>query len=423
MYTDRILASKMEILNQGVDKRRITMQHLRRHFQLGFCALVVCLFLGARPARGQSAAPDPQPQCPDPTEEPRQEDAVPPDGCFYGSLHLTRTSYEIAKDVCTYDDPKNQEPKDKKTCLPTLIKELGKMSEDDRCKAHPTTALILHQEITEMVLTASLQVDGFLAEIDSETAHIRAVKDILSARQTTAINHDSLGNDAGTGGGAVGSFLALGAKTAMTAGTWVGGVSGVIGSGFGFGTYIMTARSPKGCFPDYNPDYDSHAKSKCSDLKQPVALNIDPLHNPKGEDPCDSGNKSTPKQFPHGCSPSMLSYLLFQIDPGFHSHYDYTIDKYLDRNREELGDEWGGTSNLGQLVKHGPKSELVHDADIERLITRNDSPRKLSIDDLTDRQNKLADVRAVASRINRDLSRLTEDLARGLRCPLPSVGN
>jgi len=279
----------------------------------------------------------------------------------------------------------------------------------------------LHQEITEMVLTASLQVDGFLAEIDSETAHIRAVKDSLTARQTTAINRSSLGNDTGTGGGAAGSALALAAKTAMTVGSWVGAVSGGFGAGFGFLNYYETARSPKGCFPDYNPDYNSHRNSECSDLKEPVTLKIDPVHNPKDKDPCDSANKSKPNQFPHGCSPSMLSYLLFQIDPGFHSEYDQTIDTYLDRNRKELGEEWGGDTELGKLVKlskDAPKDNLENDPEIERLITRNNSRRKLSIDDLTDRQNKLADVRAVASRINRDLSRLTDDLARGLRCPL-----
>jgi hypothetical protein len=56
------------------------------------------------------------------------------------------------------------------------------------------------------------------------------------------------------------------------------------------------------------------------------------------------------------------------------------------------------------------------DQKIERLITRNTDPRKLSIDDLTDRANKLADVGAVVSRLNRDLSRLANDLAKGLRC-------
>ena len=52
----------------------------------------------------------------------------------------------------------------------------------------------------------------------------------------------------------------------------------------------------------------------------------------------------------------------------------------------------------------------------EALFTTNRSPSKLSIDDLTNRANKLADLRSVVARMNRDLSRLMEDLATGLQC-------
>jgi hypothetical protein len=179
------------------------MRYLRPHYQLGFCALLVCLFLGARPARGQSAAPDPQPQCPG--EAP---------GCvFCGSLLLTKTANEVAQAVCLYDDIRDRhKPGDPTTCLPKLITDLGTLK--DPCDTQATKTLTLRQKIADMILTVSLQVDGFLAEVDSETAHIRAVHDSLTDRQSAATRRSSLGANAGTGGGAVGSALALGAKTA-----------------------------------------------------------------------------------------------------------------------------------------------------------------------------------------------------------------
>ena len=71
------------------------------------------------------------------------------------------------------------------------------------------------------------------------------------------------------------------------------------------------------------------------------------------------------------------------------------------------------------MTRNNSSNKLSSDDQrIDALITRNTSPRKLSIDDLTDRANKLADVRAIVSRINRDLSRLTDDLGKGLRCSL-----
>lgn len=338
------------------------MSDLLRIGRLPYYSFVVCLVLSPLPARGQADSSEPQNQC-----YPAPTPAVGTGGvCYVGNLMLRRTSANIAEGVCSGDDLK--------ACLPALIQKLGAMKPDDRCEALAPRALILRQEITEMVLTASLQVDGFLAEIDSETSQIRAVHDRLSDRRDSAISHSSLGSAIGTGGGAVGSALALGANTVVTVGSWVGAVSGAVGAVYGFRGYFQ-GHGPKGCFPN--------VAEKCPDLREPIDL----VNIPK--DTC-SGK---------GCSPSMLSYLLTDKDPGFHSEYEPVIKEYLRTRKQELIEQW----ELG-----GKK--------IDALIARNTEPRKLSIDELNDRANKLADVRAVVSRAKRDLSRLMQDLSVGLRC-------
>ena len=327
---------------QVARRRCETMQYLQRNYQIGICALALCLFLGACPARGQSAAPDPQvqpqPQCPEPGDLAGANSDPAAGFCYYGNLRLRNTSLKIANDVCLPYDPGTPEHQGpgRKHCLPALLKKLGKMSEDDRCMAQATTALILREEITERILTASLQVDGFLAEIDSETNRIRAVKDSLTDQQTSAMNRSSLGVNVGTGGGAVGSALALGARTAVTIGGWIGAVSGISGAAFGFYNYFATARSPKGCFPD-NP------KSKNASCKPLVCPN-------------------------HGiadrtCSPAMLVDLFPETRPGtalFHSDYDPVIENYLQREKEQLIKDWTpalggslGNNLLGKRLLRG----------------------------------------------------------------------
>lgn len=383
------------------------MSYLRLH--LGFCALVTSLCLAARPAQAQSAVP--RLQCPN-TVSPDTNLPDKTEGCFYGDIYLKRTSFDMAKMVCTTDSPDGPN-----TCpLPELIMRLGNM--DQRCTTQTTRALTLRQEINDLVLTASLEADGYVAEIDSETAQIRAVHDHLADKRDRAVGKSTFGSAVGTAGGAVGSALALASDTAMTVGSWVGAVFGAVGAGYSF-AQIFVAKGSTGCFPDYNPNWDpnSSKETQCPDLKEPVKK-LEPKSSKL--DPCGDS-------ISHGCSPSILSYFLFEIDPGFHSKPDPMIETYLitsrpelNRNsyRSELMGEWGTSQDTIEALKSKDKaSKLSKDERaIELLSTRNESPRKLSIDDLTDRTNKLADVRTIAARINRDLSRLTADLAKSLRC-------
>ena len=280
----------------------MTMKYFQRHGHVGICAFIACLLTQALPAQGQSAS-DPEPACYATSTSP-----VTGRFCHVGNLSMRQTSSEIAKEVCSGEAPN--------TCVSALIQKLGAMKPEERCDALATKALILRQEISEMVLTTSLQVDGFLAEIDNETARIRAVHDRLANRRDTAVGHATLGSAIGSGGGAVGSALALASNTAATVGSWVGAVSGGVGAVYGFWGYFR-AHGPTGCFPNV-PD------AECLDLKRPMEL----VNIPK--DACEGA----------GCSPSMLTYLLIHKDPGFHSEYDPVIRTYLESRRSELIEQW-----------------------------------------------------------------------------------
>ncbi len=368
------------------------MRPLPRHSQLGICVFAACLFVGASSARSQSPAPEvqtesPSPQC-DPDSHLRGKD------CYLGDLYLRGTSYDVAIDVCLSNTPREGVPAGRKTCLLPLLQKLGAMPEVERCGAKKIDELLLRQKITEVITTASLEVEGFLAQVDNESNHIREVKDHLSDQQSKHLSQSSLASNVATGGGAVGSAFEIGVKTA-TAGNWVGAIFGGLGAAFGFVNYFETLRSPKGCFP-------TTGKSSC----QPFVCPEDGTAN-------------------RGCSPTMLYHVFTppdrdpEADPNlFHSRYDLVIQNYLDdpthNRRLALIASWNekrpGTSE--------EKEKTAEKAEQERLTSNQNSPLKLSIDDLADRQNKLADLRTLVARINRDLSRLTNDLATGVApCP------
>jgi hypothetical protein len=332
---------------------------------LWICAVAVGLFLAARPTCGQST-PDSKPTAAD-------------DDC--GQLLLgtpnERTSTFVANLV------RGTDPAGRETRACDLIRKLGAMTEPDRCIAQATNALILRQELTDMILTASLQVDGFLTEIDNEAGHIRAVHDGLADRRDSTVNRSSLGSAAGTGGGAIGSALALvGGAASTAAGNWLSATFGGLGAAFSFWGYFK-ANGPKGCFPDVQG----------TPCQKPNAQVVS----------CED-----PKNHPGGCSPTMLYHLLLSKDNdkkiGFHSDYDPLIERYLETGwRQKLIAEW-------QWDEKNPNYAL---------IAGNSDPRKLSIDRLTDRANKLAELRGVASFIKFDLSLLMTDLSPRLVCPLP----
>jgi len=375
------------------------MRHLRLHARSGPCLLVVCAILGSTLALGQST--------------PNGES----DSCTLvektGDICLGETATSVAKQVCSKvyvkdcsnaernngtckrDYVKDEHNKDvPPLCAYDLISKLNQIPAGERCGQRAAEALLLRQRINDLILTASLQVDGFLAEIDSETGQIRAVHDALSDHRDAKVNRSTLWSAVGTGGGAVGSSLALVSKTA-TAGNWVAATFGGVGTLFGFlGWYQQ--RGPKACFP--------HPEDKRCRVSTAAASDT------------------------ASCSPTMLFHLVFpDKNASCHSDYDLPIDKYLDSGwRETLTGPW-----LQEVAKQGKKKNestcandpLACDKNYPLmsgepyLFARTEMPMKVSIDDLTDRANKLSDLRSVVARMNRDLSRLTETLASELQCP------
>jgi hypothetical protein len=268
------------------------------------------------------------------------------------------------------------------------------MSEADLCGTKKIDELLLRQRISEIIMTASLEVDGFLAQVDNESNHIREVKDRLTERQSNALSRSSLATNVATSGGAVGSALEIGVKTA-TAGNWVGAIFGGLGAAFGFVNYFETLKSPKGCFP-------TAGKNSCERFDCP-----------------EDGTAN------RGCSPTMLYHVFHPADPDaeagpqlFHSNFDLLIQNYLDEpadnRRTALIASW--KEKKPGISEEEEKAD--EKAEQDRLTANQNSPLKLSIDELMDRQNKLADLRALVGRINRDLSRLTNDLTTGVAaCP------
>jgi hypothetical protein len=378
------------------------MPHVGHRFSLTVIALFFSLLLTANIgiAEGPDAAT--RFQC-----EPEKPHQMGKDLC------LSDTAFEIAQEVCSKN--KNDLSNAPKICVSDLIEMLGQMEPADRCCAQATHALLLRQEISEMILTASLQVDGFQSEIDSEIAQIRAVRDELASRRDKAVSHSTFAGAIGTGGGAVGSALALGSAAVATAGSWVGAIFGGVGAVFSFIGYFQQA-GPQGCFPDLSTD--PNQKKPCSKLDKKSDLTC-PSLNLGSDNPCTNANLNQPI----GCSPHMLLQLFCPDVVAsaktqdarawlYHSGYDYAIQRYLAAPSPEHTFSRGAT-----LVQSWAYAAFESNGHVNNsLISGNTDPLKLSIDDLNDRANKLADLRTIVARMNRDLGRLTEDLATGLRC-------
>lgn len=341
----------------------------------------------------------------------------------FGDICLSCTARSVASEVCfklyekkCSNDETNcawvyREDKNNKRCVIGLIQQLGAISAADRCGSRAAEALLLRQEINDLIVTASLEVDGFTSEIDSEVGQIRAVHDDLSDKRDDAVSESALGSAVGTGGGAAGSALALASKTA-TAGSWVGAIFGGVGAIFGFRGWYQQPRGPKGCFPS-PPGVQT---KKCQ-----ISAQV------RKEDLCPS---ASPTPSPN-CSPTMLSHLVF---PGssldsyatFHSGYDLAIDNYLTENNrgQNLIQHWLDQARQEKTRKVSDDYKSLASSKNYALVstepflfTSNSHPGKVSIDDLAKRSDKLVDLRSVVARMNRDLSRLTENLAQELTCP------
>ncbi len=217
--------------------------------------------------------------------------------------------------------------------------------------------LSLRQRITEAIVSASLEIDGVLAEIESETDRIRNVRAQLEARRDRALAISNL------------------------AGLVAGGFTGVVGTALQFRDSTQKAGNVIGV-----------AGGAIS-----TALAYIGLRQQRGG------------QLSLGTAPNMLARILDR-KAEFHSDYPEEIWTYLNHvppseagaesRRQRLTKQWIEAGRLE--AKSTPKGERR-----TVLLTSSASEQqKLTIDLLTDRAAMLGDVRAQVSLLKRDLSKL-----------------
>ena len=230
--------------------------------------------------------------------------------------------------------------------------------------------LSLRQEITEATVAASFDVDGVLAEIEQEQAHIAEVSAFLQARRDRGVNLASLANViTGSGVGIAVNALQFSSSTAD------------VGNGIGVGSGVAS-----------------------------TALSLVGIRLQRG-----------PKR-QMGSAPNMLAVPLGR-PPVLSSNYLQDVLTYLNslppREAEERGTrlqqllhEWLALGRLDPLDT--PKGQKEVD-----LLTSSLNPKqKLRIENLTNRAMMLADVAGRVSLMKRDLA----ELMRALRPETSTVG-
>jgi len=219
----------------------------------------------------------------------------------------------------------------------------------------------LRQEITEAVMTASLEVDGVFSEIDYEIAQVNEALVILESRRDHALAVNTIANFLTAGGmGIASSLLQMHENTAIL-GNAIGASSGGLS----------------------------------------ILLSVVGIHQQRG-------GRRAPVN-----SPNMLARI-FDREPEFHSEYPEIVWAYLnavppnvggtETRRQQLIREWTEEGRLGK-----PDSAATCQK-IEYLASGRSSGKALSIDLLLDRAAMLQDVRAQTSLMKRDLSRLMATL-------------
>lgn len=218
-------------------------------------------------------------------------------------------------------------------------------------------ALRLRQQITETVLTVSLEADGAIAEIDSETEKLVAIRSLLEARRDRALQIGTLANLITSGAaGIIGTSLQFGDSTAK-AGNWIG-----IG-----GNSVSTLLSLIG-------------------IRQ------------------QQGGKYVLRE-----SPNMLAPL-FGRETEYHATYPEAFWQYLNlpvptepergTRIERLRKEWIQFGHLDEKETAKSKDKVAF------LTSRSSEQRRLTIDLINDRTAMLAGVKVWAELMKRDLSKL-----------------
>lgn len=247
---------------------------------------------------------------------------------------------------------------------PLVDRALGLRANRPAGTVMTTEELALHQEISEAVQAASFDVDGVVAEIEQERAHIAEVSSFLQARRDRGVNLASLASlITGSGVGIAVNALQFSPST-TNAGNAIG-----VGSGIASTTLSLIGIR----------------------LQRGPARQI-------------------------GSAPNMLA-VVFGRQPVLSSDYPEDVLAYLNSvppgeapergtRLEQLQREWVGLGRLDPL--NTPKGRKEVD-----LMTSSLNPKqKLRIDDLNNRAMMLADVAGRVSLMKRDLAELMRTLRR-----------
>lgn len=216
-------------------------------------------------------------------------------------------------------------------------------------------ALSLRQQITETVLTTSLEVDGVFAEIDSEIAQANEVRAYLESRRDRTVGINTIANIVTGGGvGVLGQLLQIKNNT----------LGNLVGAAAGGASSVLSTFA----------------------LRQ------------------QRGGKSA-----LGIAPNMLAKI-FGRTPEFHSEYPQNVWLYLNNAPPTMT---GPETRRQHLIKHWTELRRIDATDTEKgrrkveLLTSSISTqRALTIDQLSDRTAMLGDVRAQVALMKRDLSKL-----------------
>jgi hypothetical protein len=250
-----------------------------------------------------------------------------------------------------------------------LISNLRLMRSQAPCESPATIEeLSLRQDILEAVVAASLDVDGVLAELNNENAHLSELSAVLQARRDRSLNLANVANlVTGTGLGIAVNAMQFSSSTAN------------IGNGLGVGSGIGS-----------------------------TVLSIVGIRLQRGP------------QRSVGRIPNMLAPL-FARQAVLNSYYPQEVLGYLRSIPPGEGPDAG--SRLDQLMlewqkagRVGPPGNAKTDQQIARLTSSLDNKTKLSIDDLSDRMAMLGDVTGRVGLMKRDLGFLMRSLRADRSC-------
>lgn len=252
--------------------------------------------------------------------------------------------------------------------LSEVLSNARQMHAQSPCRSAATMEEIsMRQDITEAVVSASLQVDGVLAELANENAHLSELSSILQARRDRAVNLTNVANlITGTGLGIAVNAMQFSSSTAN------------IGNSLGVGSGIAS-----------------------------TVLSIIGIHLQHGP------------QRSVGGIPNMLAPL-FGRQAALNSYYPQAVLDYL--RSAPIGESPAKGSRLDQLMAEwrqagrlGPPGSAT-DQQITRLTSSLEQKTKLSIDDLSDRMAMLGDVTGRVALMKRDLADLMLSVAAAKKC-------